>query len=99
MRAHGRAVHTRSLKVVVRSSTHSRLGLVVSKRVSKSAVDRNTVKRRLRESYRRNPQLFPPNADVLLIAKPNALDVRVEEFCEQLARAKRAMARTCETRS
>lgn len=93
MRAEGRAVHTRDLKVVVRPSTRSRLGLVVSKRVSKRAVDRNQVKRHLRESFRRNPHLFPPHTDILLIAKPSALGVPGDTLCRQLARAEHAMAR------
>ncbi len=93
MRKEGRSVHTSKLKVVVRPSNASRLGLVVSKRVSKRAVDRNRVKRCLRESYRRNAQLFPNNTDVLLIAKPSALNANVSDFVHELTEVKHLMQR------
>ena len=85
MRTEGHSFHTQNLKVVVRLSERARLGLVVSKKVSKRAVDRNKLKRRLRETYRRNAHLFPPQSDILLIAKPSALDVSGQELLTQLA--------------
>jgi len=46
----------------------SRLGLIVSKKTGKS-VDRNRVKRRFREIFRKNRSSFPKNIDLVLIAK------------------------------
>ncbi len=49
----------------------ARLGLAVSRRVSPRAVERNRIKRQIRESFRRHrPDL--PNVDVLVIAHRNA---------------------------
>lgn len=52
--------------------TFSRLGITVSKRVSKRAVDRNQIKRHVREVFRRHP-LRGKKVDIVVIAKPSAL--------------------------
>lgn len=48
----------------------SRLGAVVSKKVAKSAVRRNRIKRLIRESFRLREQ--PAGIDFIVIAKPSA---------------------------
>lgn len=49
----------------------ARLGLAISKRVSKRAVDRNRIKRLVRESFRRaRPQL--PSVDLMVMARAEA---------------------------
>ena len=47
---------------------HARLGLAMSKRVSKRAVERNRLKRLLRESFRRIRDQLPP-VDVVVMAR------------------------------
>ncbi|WNL46251.1 ribonuclease P protein component [Dyella sp. BiH032] len=50
---------------------HARLGLAISKRVSKRAVERNRIKRLVRESFRRiRAQL--PAVDLLIMARDHA---------------------------
>jgi ribonuclease P protein component len=50
---------------------HARLGLAISKRVSKRAVERNRIKRLVRESFRRvRAQL--PSVDLLVTARDHA---------------------------
>lgn len=51
--------------------TFSRLGITVSKRVSKKAVDRNWVKRIVREKFRKHLITLQPY-DIVVIAKPAA---------------------------
>lgn len=51
--------------------SHPRLGLIVSKKVSKKAVERNKLKRRLREIFRLNQNNLN-SFDIVVIAKQNA---------------------------
>ena len=61
----------------------ARLGLVVSPRVSKLAVERNRLKRLARESFRRwRPRL--PLIDLVLIPRPAAVPVSGPELLQDL---------------
>lgn len=51
--------------------SHARLGLAVSRKVSKHAVARNRIKRIIRESFRLRREALPA-LDVLVIARPSA---------------------------
>lgn len=51
----------------------ARLGLAVSRRVSKRAVDRNRIKRNARESFRRARALLPAFDLVLIARQPAAM--------------------------
>jgi len=48
---------------------HARLGLAISKKNAKFAVDRNRIKRLIRESFRLNMHKMP-NIDLVVMAKP-----------------------------
>lgn len=49
----------------------ARLGLAVSRKVSKSAVQRNRIKRLVRESFRKHSAGLPP-LDIVVMARPGA---------------------------
>ena len=53
---------------------HARLGLAISKRVSKRAVERNRIKRLLRESFRRVRDQLPA-IDLMVMAREQAAGV------------------------
>lgn len=53
---------------------HARLGLAISKRVSKRAVERNRIKRLLRESFRQIRHQLPP-VDLVVMARAEAAGV------------------------
>jgi len=75
MRALGVAVHSRHLIVVglQTEQAHRRLGVTVTKRSYRRAVDRNQIKRWLREIFRHERTRLPEHLDLVLIAKDGAL--------------------------
>ena len=64
-----------------------KLGIIVSKKVSKKAVERNHIKRWFREIYRNNKDELPSGVHLILVAKPTALKGSFDEVCKDLLRA------------
>jgi ribonuclease P protein component len=62
---------------------HARLGLAISKRVSKRAVERNRIKRLLRESFRRVRHQLPP-VDLMVMAREQAAGVPGAELLREI---------------
>jgi ribonuclease P protein component len=52
-----------------RDKTFSRLGIIITKKVAKSSVKRNRVKRLVREVYRRYYKSFKKDVNMLIIAR------------------------------
>ena len=88
----GRRIHTSHFLIVVQPNAlqHTRLGITVTKKVG-SAVQRNRIKRVVREVFRRNRGLFPPNHDVVLIAKRGSDDIDYESLLKELRGAARKL--------
>lgn len=61
----------------------ARLGLAISKRVSKRAVERNRIKRLVRESFRRVRHQLPP-VDLMVMAREQAAGVPGPELLREL---------------
>ncbi|MEO7053017.1 MAG: ribonuclease P protein component [Rhodanobacter sp.] len=61
----------------------ARLGLAISKRVSKRAVERNRIKRLVRESFRRVRHQLPP-VDLMVMAREQAAGVPGAELLREL---------------
>lgn len=61
-----------------------RMGMAVSRRVSKKAVERNRIKRAIREIYRRQRAALPA-VDILVIATPTACDCPASTLMDELA--------------
>jgi ribonuclease P protein component len=76
VQSRGRKLHTESFLVFVLPSQCDapRLGVTVSKKVG-GAVQRNRVKRLVREAFRRRKALFPRGIDLVFIAKKSAISV------------------------
>jgi ribonuclease P protein component len=63
----------------------------VTKKVG-TAVERNRIKRVVREVFRRNRHLFPPSHDVVFIAKRQAPEIDYEALLRELRRAAHKLA-------
>jgi ribonuclease P protein component len=70
-----RSIHGKffSLHVVRNALDYPRLGLTVSRRVSKKAVQRNRIKRQIRESFRLHQAELPP-IDFIVTAKAGSAE-------------------------
>jgi ribonuclease P protein component len=60
-----------------------RLGVTVSRKVG-GAVQRNRVKRWIRECFRRTRAHFPASLDLVVVARPGAADARHDSICHEL---------------
>ena len=88
VRAEGKKVYTFSLIIYVLKNQleHPRLGLIVSKKVSKKAVVRNKIKRRLREIFRLNQNSLD-SFDMVIIAKQNAAECEYADLEKNFIKA------------
>lgn len=66
--------------------SYSRMAVVVSRKVG-NAVERNKVKRRLRDLFRRNKGLLKEALDMLIIAKPEIRDLSWPALKAEYSRA------------
>jgi ribonuclease P protein component len=72
-----------SVRYRVNDLGHPRLGLAISKRVSKRAVDRNRIKRLVRESFRHVRLELPP-VDLMVMAREQACGLSGPELLDEL---------------
>ncbi|MEM7137247.1 MAG: ribonuclease P protein component [Myxococcota bacterium] len=90
----GRRVHTPHFLIVVQpnSAQKTRLGITVTKKVG-NAVERNRIKRVVREVFRRNRALFPAKHDIVFIAKRGAEAIGYEALLTEVRHASGKLAR------
>ena len=82
----GRRAHGALFEVVVLENgrEHTRLGLSVSKRRARLAVDRNRVRRVFREAFRLSLAALPAGIDVIMIATVDRLEPELESTRAEL---------------
>ena len=87
-------MRTGSLEVRAIASllSHARVGLVVPK-FKRSGVDRNRLKRRLRELIRTKLLHVVPNTDIVVRADPAAYDASFDQLAAQIDRARTQLCR------
>ena len=85
VRRSGRKTHTAHFIVLVyeRGSGPARLGVTVSRKVG-GAVQRNRVKRLIREFFRRHQLQLPIGTDFSVIAKRGASTLDFRKVCDEL---------------
>jgi len=75
--------HCFTLLVRKNTTTHARLGLAIAKKSAKRAVDRNRIKRVIRESFR-HLQHDLPNIDVVIMCRNTAVGLSRKKMRKQL---------------
>ena len=73
-----------TLKAVENKMPFSRFGFVVSKKISKKAVERNRVKRLMSETIRLTEEKIKPGFDVVFISKLGIVNKSLEEVKESV---------------
>jgi len=75
----------KSLTVLAKKNnlSHPRLGLAISKKCAKHAVDRNRIKRIFRESFRLHQHKLP-SVDIIAMCKPSVLLLDKKEMHAQI---------------
>jgi ribonuclease P protein component len=68
-----------------------RAGFAVGRQI-RGAVSRNRARRRLREAYRAARDVAPADVDLVVIARPAALTVRLSGLIEEMRAALRVVA-------
>ena len=63
-----------------------KFGFVISKKISKRAVDRNKIKRRMSEVLVKNLKKFKLGTKIVFLAKKNLLRASIEEIEEEINR-------------
>ena len=61
-----------------------KFGFVISKKISKRAVDRNKIKRRLAESIRKNLDSFEKGIRIVFLVKRDVLNKNIKEIEEEV---------------
>jgi ribonuclease P protein component len=88
----GKRVHTAHFILLMTPGVGQRLGVTVGRRVGGS-VQRNRIKRLVREVFRRNRELFPADCAIVLVARTGADRLDYESVKSELVRAQGALSR------
>ena len=73
------------MKILKNQNPDSRIGFVVSKKISNKAVVRNKIKRQLRESAREELKKYQPGYDMVIVTLPGIQKVDYKEIKNQVS--------------
>ncbi|WP_411359717.1 ribonuclease P protein component [Pseudidiomarina salilacus] len=73
---------------------HPRIGVTISKKRAKRAVDRNRIKRKIRENFRLKQHKIPP-FDIIVIAKTGIVDLESDVLQQRLDYLWRTLTKRC----
>ncbi len=66
------------------SSPETKIGISISKKVSKKAVVRNRLKRQIKSVIRTNLPWIKPGWKIVIVVKPKAIECKYEHFLREL---------------
>jgi ribonuclease P protein component len=72
------------LKIIKNKTDISRVGFIVSLKISKRATIRNKLKRQLRAIIKANFSDFKPGFDIITIAKPEIVNNKYQDIKEEI---------------
>ncbi len=86
--ASGRRIPSKSFTLIAHAAglDRPRLGVTISKRVG-GAVVRNSVRRRIREAFRRNRGAITSDIDIVIHVRPAAIEARFKDLEAELLAA------------
>ena len=87
-----------TILAVKNDSSHARLGLAISKKNAKRAVDRNRIKRLVRESFRLHMHEMP-DIDLVVMAKPVTKNADNQQILQSLQQHWNRLKKQCEKSS
>lgn len=73
-----------TIKIAKNNEVHNRYGFVVSKQISKKAVERNRVKRKTRACIEQTLLQIKPGYDMLFIIKKESRNTKQEALCQAI---------------
>jgi ribonuclease P protein component len=73
-----------SVKALSNNLSHNRFGIIVSLKVSKKAIERNKIKRRVREALRFFDDQITIHQDVVIVCRPSLINVNLKEIKNSL---------------
>jgi len=70
--------------IIINSSTVSKFGFIVSKKISNDAVDRNRIKRAMKEAVRQSFRDIGKGFEIVFFAKPNVCRKSTAEIMNEV---------------
>lgn len=92
---HGSRLECPSFVALWRRTAARRVGFAVSRHV-RGAVDRNRVRRRVREAYRHVRANMPRDIEMVVVARPAAAERPLPELIDDMRKLAGALARAAE---
>lgn len=84
----GKKLHTENLVLYIKSNSlgHPRIGISIGRKAAAKSVDRNRIKRLLRESFRTNKTDFNEN-DIIVVVKNNISQSKMSDVLSEIKSA------------
>lgn len=69
---------------LINETTEVKFGFIISKKISKKAVERNKIKRRMSEILRKKLTVFKPGTKIIFLTKKSILGAKIAEVEKEI---------------